>query len=192
MTWTHTFSLPPPKTQNSPSSDNKMTAVFWDAKGVLVDFLPRADKINAARNCGTLNESSVSVRRKIARNMRDDGILRQCTHRRLGTPNSGSRSMCGRYCYIPYKVTTWHPQIFTSLGPLNGIYRNSSLYHCAENDLLKALEKNFFVKRLNTLLLGQVLQQWWRVCRKMYRHTCKQLYLCGNKYCRRAFAYLAF
>jgi hypothetical protein len=49
-------------------------------------------------------------------------------HTLLSRPHNGTSSMGGRYCRIPHKLPTWHPQTFISLGPSNRIYWDSGLW----------------------------------------------------------------
>jgi DNA-binding Lrp family transcriptional regulator len=62
MTWKHASSSPSKKFKTTPSAKKVMATVFWDHKGVLVDFLTKGDTVNADRYCDTMSRLREAIR----------------------------------------------------------------------------------------------------------------------------------
>ncbi|GFO16012.1 histone-lysine N-methyltransferase SETMAR [Plakobranchus ocellatus] len=56
MTWKHPSFPVPKKFKVQPSATKVMATVFWDSRGmILLDILPKGERINADRYCETLD-----------------------------------------------------------------------------------------------------------------------------------------
>lgn len=75
MEWRHSISPRKVKFKQTISARKIMCTVFWDRKGVLlVDFLPRGDKINSTTYCETLRKLRRAIQNK-RRGMLTKGVI---------------------------------------------------------------------------------------------------------------------
>jgi hypothetical protein len=67
--------LPTSKFKTVLSVENVMAAVLWNAQGILLDFLPVGETMNAAHYCGTLNKLREAVCQNRPGKMQDGVIM---------------------------------------------------------------------------------------------------------------------
>ena len=114
--WVGSGSPRPKKFKTQPSAGKVMATVFWDAKGVIMDFLPKRSTITGVYYANLLDQLRTAIREK-PRDKLSKGVLLQQDNARVHTCKVAMDAVeRNGYALIP------HPACLSRLSPFIDLF----------------------------------------------------------------------